>query len=406
MSWGVVTWVRHHGGAKPSPLVYNERTPLPALIGGLREGDARALLIVFPRVNARTGPGAKAATEGEAEELIATLDATKAGFLRFGSYGRSSAMVLVTQALMRLGVDGAPACWTQALRSVHDLFALGLADNDLQTRVTALNEVARFWTWFPGRSMMRVEEDKLFEWKGALYAPVLRHLADREPASRAAAVACLGSLPDDPAAIPALASLEDRSEGAGVVRKQVLSSFAQRPALLTEDLLLKRLRDPEPGIPEMAELILSTRGLTREQIDLGRLIFDPKPEHRASVIARIRNRTDIDPAVWLIQLSRDEDETVRLGAVEALAERQTPEVLQRLSEMARSDRSPAVRQVAGKLAPTDSDPASKAATANAQPIPLPKPRHPGAALNLPANPEATAALPALPGSPSLNPKAN
>jgi hypothetical protein len=399
LSWVGIARYRDKGSAA---VVYDTATPLPTLTQGLREGDARALLIMFPRLAARMSPTPKAATEAEAKELIEVLDSTRVGFLRFGSYGRVTSLMLVTRVLERFGVEEAPSSWYQALRPVHDLFASGLADADLQTRLTAMNQVGQFWSWFPGRTMMPIEESKLLDWKGALYQPVLRRLGDREPQARAAAVACLGNLADDPAAAKALPYLEDNAPDAAIVRQQVLVSFAQRPALLSEDVILKRLQDSEPAVAQTAELILKSRGLTTDQIELGRLIFDPRPEHRSSVIPQLRNRTDIDPIVWLLQLSRDENESVRVAAAHALAERPSPEVLQRLAEMARSDRSATVRQAVGKLVP----PASKAETATALPLPLPRSRSGGPGENVAVNPEATVALPPLPGSPSLNPKAN
>ena len=401
LSWVVLSRYRDGGSGA---IVYDAATPLPLLTQGLREGDARALLIMFPRLTAGMSPTPKAVTEAEAKELIEILNSTRVGFLRFGSYGRVSSLMLVTKVLERFGVEEAPACWFQALRAAHDLFASGLADADLQTRLTAMNQVGQFWSWFPGRTMMPIEETRLLDWKGALYQPVLRRLGDREPQARAGAVACLGNLADDPAAAKVLAYLEDKGPDAAIVRQQVLVSFAQRPALLSEDAILKRLQDSEPAVAQTAELILKSRGLTTEQIELGRLIFDPRPEHRASVIPQLRNRTDIDPVVWLLQLSHDENESVRLGAAQALAERPTPEVIQRLFEMARSDRSPTVRQAVGKLVV----PAPKAETAAALPLPLPLPRSKSGrpAGSVPVNPEATVALPPLPGSPSLNPKAN
>jgi 16S rRNA A1518/A1519 N6-dimethyltransferase RsmA/KsgA/DIM1 with predicted DNA glycosylase/AP lyase activity len=108
---------------------------------------------------------------------------------------------------------------------------------------------------------------------------------------------------------------------------------------------------------------------------LGKQIFDPHPEVRASVIPLIRDRTDIDPVIWLLQLSHDTDETVRTKAVEALINRDSPEVDRRLHEIAVTDASPTVRAAAGKHIPRSAG-------------------------------ESTAALPPLPGSTSLNPKAN
>jgi hypothetical protein len=104
------------------------------------------------------------------------------------------------------------------------------------------------------------------------------------------------------------------------------------------------------------------------------LIFSPTPEQRVSVISLLKNRADLDPVVWLLQLSRDPVEMVRLSAIEALAAHKTPMVQRRLAEMARSDASQAVRQAAGKVVPSTD--------------------------------ESTASLPPLPGSSSLNPKAN
>ena len=69
-----------------------------------------------------------------------------------------------------------------------------------------------------------------------------------------------------------------------------------------------------------------------------------------SVIPLLKDRTDVDPAIWLIQLSRDPEEMVRLGAVEAMAALKSAAVQRRLTEMARSDVSEAVRKAAGKLA--------------------------------------------------------
>jgi hypothetical protein len=84
----------------------------------------------------------------------------------------------------------------------------------------------------------------------------------------------------------------------------------------------------------------------------------------------IRDRTDIDPEVWLLQLSHDPEASVRSKAVEALITRDSVEVDNRLREIAKSDASPEIRAIASKHV------------------------------------ARTAALPPLPGSTSLNPKAN
>jgi HEAT repeat protein len=341
-------------------------SPLPALAAGLHDSDARALAVLYQRMTAKTDTKPPALADADAAQWLEALTALRAGYPKFGGYGRASALVVATRILDRFAVEPAPRGWTRALDPVKDLLASGLSDPDLDVRVTALAEVGRMWSWLPGSEMSRAEEATLDGWKDTFVAPSIRRLGDREPRSRAAAVSCLGYLPIDDAAAPAIAYLEDKSSGA--VRQQVLVSFARRPALLTEDAISRHLYDPEPGVPELAELILKTRGLTQEQVGLARMINHPKPAMRASVIPLVKDRTDIDPVVWLLQLSHDPEESVRLSAVEALANRSTPEAQARIAEMARGDRSAAVRQAAGRV--------------------------------------VTASLPPLPGSPSLNPKAN
>lgn len=354
-----------------SEAAFDEKTPLPALTQALRDSDARALTALFQKTIVKPDAPPVPISDAEAAEWVEALKAVRTGFLRFGSYGRSSALTVTGRVLQRFAVEGAPKGWVAMLGPVHDLYTSGLADGNLDTRVTALMEISNLWSWVPGRSIDRSEEDRLADWKQGFHGPVVRRLGDREPKARAAAVACLGYLPVSTVASQALAYLDDPASPE--VCRQVLVSFARRPGLLTEDTILKHMYDQDSAIAETAELVLKSRGLSQEQISLGSMIFHPKPEIRASVIPLLKERTDIDPVVWLLQLSHDSEESVRIGAVDALATRLTPEVGQRLAEMAATDKSPAVRRAASKYLPDI---------------------------------EKTAALPPLPGSTSLNPKAN
>ena len=214
----------------------------------------------------------------------------------------------------------------------------------------------------------------LGSWKEGLHRPVVSCLSSKDFRTRMGAIYCLGFLPIDSAAAPAVAYIEDNDNVD--IRRQTLVSFAQRPALLTEDMLLRRLHDPDSTIRDTARTVLKARGLNQELISLGGLLVSPKPAQRCSVISLIKNRTDIDPFIWLLQLSHDTDETVRIMAVEALAGHgsQPVSVKRRLAEMARHDSSEQVRHAASKFVPSIE--------------------------------ETTALLPPLPGSASLNPKAN
>ncbi|WP_422925006.1 HEAT repeat domain-containing protein [Singulisphaera sp. PoT] len=374
---GLVVGVTRPGrrsAAPAAPVNFDERTPLSVLTPALRDSDARALSALERRVIPKDNAPLTAIPDAESKEWLDVITGLRAGYPQFSGQGRSVALTLATKIFDRFAKDPAPTNWPEVLQPLRELLVAGLVDADMNARVTALTEIGRLWVWIPGNTPEPVTEEALVAWKSGLHGPVVRCLTHKVPQVRAAAVACLGYLPIDDAAAPAIPYLDDMGQGAGIVRSQVLVSFARNPRLLTEDAILKHLYDPEPGVPEMAEFVLKTRGLNQEQISLGRMIFHPKAELRASVIPLLVGRTDIDPVIWLLHLSRDAEESVRASAVEALVSRPTPEVRRRLEEMARDDKSATVRQAASKFVPTDS--------------------------------EKTAALPPLPGSPSLNPKAN
>ncbi len=324
------------------------KSALATLAGRIETGDTAALMEFCQSIAPRNGQPTDAVAAGpEADDLIKVLQGIRAGFKSFAPAGRASAIAASGRILNRFSVEPAPDRWLDALRPTHDLIIAGLADSHVDVRCSALTEVQVHWNWLPGRAMTPNEESILSEWKDAFIHPSTRCLGDREPRSRAAAVVCLGAAAIDSIAAPAAAYVEDPENGG--VRYKALMTFANRPSLLSEDAVLKRLHDKETGVADLAELILKGRGLTKDQIYLGRQMDDPHPEVRAAVIPLIRDRTDIDPVVWLLQLSRDGDETVRGKAAEALADRESPEVDRRLNEMANSDVSPAVRASAAKL---------------------------------------------------------
>jgi HEAT repeats len=376
---GAVLVIKYGGfmaGVPASPTAGTDsavhaNSPLADLNKALTNNDFRALPIIHERATPKPKTPLQAFTEQEAGEWVETLGALRSGYRRMTTAGRVAALAAACRIFDRFAVEPAPREWVLALKPLHDLLSAGLADSDPQPRYSALQEISRFWVWIPGRSPTPAEEQTLAEWKGGIYIPVVHCLASRDVATRVATVACLGALPIDDAAASAVAYVDDPEVD---VRRQTLSSFAQRNLLLTEDMLLKHLHDEDAVVRDMANLILKTRGLSQELIGLGGLIFSPRADQRVSVITLLKGRTDVDPVTWLVQLSKDPVETVRISSLAALAEHKTPVAQIRLSEMARKDASEAVRQAARKL--------------------------------VPAVDETTASLPPLPGSTSLNPKAN
>jgi HEAT repeat protein len=363
-----------HSGASPASTAastINENSPLAELNRALATGDARALSIVVTRAMPTANVPQSAYTATEATEWIETLAALRASYRKMNGPARVGAVTAACRVFDRFAVEPAPAQWVEALKPLHDVLSACLSDADPQPRYAALREISKFWVWIPGRSLTPVEEQTLAEWKGGLYVPVVHCLASRDVATRVATVTCLGTLPIESAAAAAVPYVDDPVAD---VRRQTISSFARRGLILTDDMLLKHLHDEDTVVREMANLVLKTRGLTQELIGLGGLMFSPRADQRVSVISLLKGRTDVDVVNWLIQLSEDPVETVRISAVTALAQHKTPQVQKRLAEMARNDASEAVREAARKLVP---------------PID-----------------ETTASLPPLPGSASLNPKAN
>jgi HEAT repeat protein len=350
-------------------------TPLASLAEGIKRSDVAPLSALVQRLEPKPDERPKALTDAEGTDWVGVVVGLRAGYLKYATPGaRAAAVGAVAPILAKFSVEPAPQGWLGALLPAFDLLNSGLKDPSAEVRASTLMAVGHLWSWTPGRPMTRVEENQLGEWKDHLHEPILLRLADRDPRARAAAVACLAMSPIDALAAPAVAYLDDPQSGD--VRHQVLVSFAARPDLLTDDMILKRLHDPDPGIPQLAELILKTRGLSKDQVALGRLIASPRPEMRASVIPLVKERDDLDPVVWLLRLSHDPDETVRAKSVEAMTGKDSPDLRVRLREMADKDTSPAVRTAAGRL------------------------------VTQLAGGEPTVSLPPLPGSPSLTPKAN
>ncbi|HEX8200526.1 MAG TPA: HEAT repeat domain-containing protein, partial [Isosphaeraceae bacterium] len=296
----------------------------------------------------------------------------RAGFFQFGGPGRTASLEAAGAILRRFAAEPAPARSIGVLTPSFGLLGAGLADADPEVRAAAAREVGRLWAWAPGRALIPVEEQALTQWKQGLLAAVVRLLGDPDPRGRVAAVACLGLLPIDAAAEPATAGLRDPDPR---VRQQTLVSFAGRRDLVTEEDIFALLHDPNPVVTLIAAQVLKGgRGLSPEQVELGKLVFHPRAERRVAVIPRLLGRSDIDPNAWLLHLSHDPTELVRAEVVTALAGRDSTGIRRRLEEMARTDPSAAIRAAAGKLVPADAD--------------------------------TTAALPPLPGSASLNPRAN
>lgn len=344
---------------------------LEELAKGLSQGDGMALAVLVSRLELPEGQTPEPIDKSEGAVWQAIISSLRQGIEKFSPYGRASAVSALARVLDRFAAEPAPSDWLGILPPSHELLSLALADPEPAVKIAVLQETPGLWIWSPGRDFT-VELDRLADWKKALHREVVRALGDHEPAVRASAVSALATLPIDAEAQPAVAYLDDPDPQ---VRLAVVSGFARRRGLISEETLLPRLWDTSPRVAQATEQALLARGLSAEHIGLGRMVVHPQVRMRVSAVDSILKRPELDPVVWLLFLSHDDEASVRARAVEALASHDEPRVRERLGEMASADPSVEVRQAAAKVAP-------------------------------PSDAETTASLPPLPGSPSLNPRAN
>ena len=351
---------------------FDKNSPVEVLSAAVRNGDVSALSELADRVLVNPGGDPpKAFDSKEGKVWIDTLAELRAGFPKFAPGAQATILNIVGAIFDRAAIEPAPPTWSDALPPSHDLFVSGMIQRDPVVRIAALSAVGKFWTWLPGRSLMPIEEDTLAAWKQGFYEPAKRALSDNVPEARAAAVACIAAISLDDAAEPAVHYVS--SDPSAQVRKQALLAFARRPTLLSEEMILPRLHDADPAVALIAEKVLQGRGLTKDQITLGKEVFHPHPDHRVRAVAQLTAREDIDPLVWLLYLSYDPDERVRREAAGVLAKSDSLEARDRVREMARFDDSKIVKETLHKLAPGI---------------------------------ESQGLLPPLPGASALNPRAN
>jgi hypothetical protein len=93
-------------------------------------------------------------------------------------------------------------------------------------------------------------------------------------------------------------------------------------------------------------MALRSRGLTEDQVRMGRMLTDSRPAARLDLVALLRDDTELDLRMWLLRLSRDPSPAVRAAAVRTAGELRVFQLTERLSEMADSDPDATVRPIA------------------------------------------------------------
>jgi len=119
----------------------------------------------------------------------------------------------------------------------------------------------------------------------------------------------------------------------------------ETPALDT-DALLRWLHDPDPEVRALCEEYLTrNRGCSPRDVAFGRLLTHPDPMKRLHLLLTLPEEEDMDVGNWLKRLSKDNESSVRAGAVRVAAENRI-EFADRLDQMMRTDPDGTVRQIA------------------------------------------------------------
>jgi hypothetical protein len=142
---------------------------------------------------------------------------------------------------------------------------------------------------------------------------------------------------------PVVALLTD---GAADVRRAAMLAVGPANQVVREECLLPSLHDPDPEVRRLCEAALHGRGLGPEHVQLARLLTDPNPVIRLQVLDQLRQAGDLDPGVWLRRLSHDPSPAVRVAAMRAMSQQTLLNLNDRIDQMARTDPSPTVRQLA------------------------------------------------------------
>lgn len=130
------------------------------------------------------------------------------------------------------------------------------------------------------------------------------------------------------------------------VRQAALLAVGSQEEAIDTDHLLRWLHDPDADVRRLCEAALRSRGLQGDDLVMGRLVSDPQAQVRLQVVNRLPRSVRLDPGVWLRHLTRDPEPAVRAAALRAAALHVDVDLGDRMEQMALSDPSPTVAQLA------------------------------------------------------------
>jgi hypothetical protein len=261
---------------------------------------------------------------------LRTVQAVRDAFSSLSLEGKKAALRFAAAAAERH--EKAPPS-ADLSRPFEDLLTAGEADDAL--RPGALNLAAAL-----------VERESADSCRAMCRGFAIKGLSDKSVPTRVAAIqlACREPFRSDNELLNQVAPFLRDPDVA--VRRAALLVLGPNADVVSEEQLLPLLHDAEPELQHLCEIALRSRGLSEFHVRLARLVSDVDPAVRLGVFPLLRQATDLDVDVWLRRLTLDPAPAVRAAAARVAAQEPSAGLRQRLVEMAQSDPSETVREIA------------------------------------------------------------
>lgn len=137
------------------------------------------------------------------------------------------------------------------------------------------------------------------------------------------------------------------SDPSAEVRRAAMLAVGPLADAIATDNLLPWLHDPDADVRRLCEAALLAReDFQPDYLAVARLITAPQAAVRLQVLDHLQRESDLEPGIWLLRLSHDPAPEVRAAAARAAAGQHVVDLTDRLEQMARSDPSPTVSQLA------------------------------------------------------------
>ena len=261
---------------------------------------------------------------------LRTMEAIRERFARLSVEGKNATLHFAAAFIGSTGEAPLPAALA---RTLGDVMAAGEPDDRLRPAALALAGAL-------------VERAPAGQWQAICRGLALKGLADASPATRVAAIQLVLREPlrKDGALIGRVTPFLRDSEAG--VRRVALVALGTNTDVVREEDLLPLLHDADAEIQHLCEVVLRSRGLSDSHVRLARYIGDANPAVRMQVLPLLRQTADLDVDVWLRRLTLDPAPAVRAAAARFAGNELTSDLRRRLDEMAQTDPSPTVREIA------------------------------------------------------------